>query len=128
MKAPLPVLQQLVKSGHLHGLTGNQPPQREQASLQALLSIRSRTFLHEYDMLFRRVSLWLFAQGYALTNYQPHHVLACVCALYAEQREVREMISSRHALKYGTGAPTQGAIVVLSNLLVHFTELTNTSR
>ena len=121
-----PQLQQLVTSGHLRPLEvgeGDRYQQREKSALEALLRIKPRTYLHDYDVLFRRVSLWLLVEGYMLTNYQPHLVLARVCGLFAAPEEVRQMVNCRHALKYDTGAPTTIAREVLRSLLICFRDL-----
>lgn len=115
------LLLQLQQTEHLRVSRPGPDQQRELQALARLQRLQHPTFLQRYDQLFRWVSLWLLACGYALTNYQPHQVLAQVCALFVDPGQVRELIRCRHALKYGARAPSRAGESVLAELLAHFT-------
>ena len=122
------LLPKLLSSGHLLRASAGQDQAREQRALAALLSIPRRTYLQEYDVLFRRVSLWLLDQGYTLSNYQPHQVLVQVCALFAPREKVRVMVGCRHALKYDREKPSAAGIATLTDLLLAFSCLATEER
>ena len=110
-------LHQLVQSGQLISASSASYQQREQRGIDRLLSLPIRTYLQDYDLLFRHVSLWLSTQGYELTNKQPHLVLAKVCGQLAPRTSVGEVIRCRHALKYQGETPTGIAQAALATLL-----------
>lgn len=118
-----PLLPKLLSSGHLLRASAGQGQAHEQRALAALMRVRHRTYLQEYDVLFRRVSLWLLDQGYILSNYQPHQVLIQVCALFAPREKAREMVGCRHALKYNREKPSAAGLATLTELLVAFSGL-----
>ena len=122
-----PLLPRLVESGHLLKTNNVHSQAREERALHALLSIRAPTFLQEYDALFRRVSLWLHGQGYGLTNYQPHQVLAQVCTLFVPLAQVREMVRCRHNIKYEALPATSVGTATLHRLLECFSCVTDAS-
>ena len=111
------VLHQLLQSGQLVASLAESYQQREQRGLDRLLRLPVRTYLQNYDLLFRHVSMWLSTQGYELTNKQPHLVLAKVCGQLAPRTSVGEVVRCRHALKYQGETPTGVALAALSTLL-----------
>lgn len=111
------VLHQLLQSGHLVAASSESYQQREQRGLDRLLRLPVRTYLQDYDLLFRHVSLWLSTQGYELTDKQPHLVLAKICGQLAPRTSVGEVVRCRHALKYQSETPTGVALAALSTLL-----------
>lgn len=110
-------LQQLQLSGHLVEARSAAYREREQQSLARLQRLRPRTYLQEYDLLFRYVSRWLLNRGYELTGKQPHHVLARVCELFMQGPQVQEVIRCRHAMKYHASMPSPQSIDALSALI-----------
>lgn len=66
----------LAKSRELHLL------EKELVSLGKLQRKEPKTYLTKYDILFRYVSIWLFWQGYVLTNLKPHKVFKSVQLLF----------------------------------------------
>lgn len=112
-----PFLNKFLQSGQLVRSSGKEYQVREQRSLDRLQRLPSRTYLQEYDLLFRYVSLWLVEQGYELTNKQPHRVLTQVCEQFMSHPQVQEVIKCRHALKYDGSTPTSQAISTLSKLI-----------
>lgn len=110
-------LHQLQLSGHLVQARSTAYQEREQQSLERLQRLPARTYLQEYDLLFRYVSRWLLNRGYELTGKQPHQVLARVCESFMQSPRVQEVIRCRHAVKYHTGNPSPQGIDALSALL-----------
>ncbi|RFP64360.1 hypothetical protein D0N36_14315 [Hymenobacter lapidiphilus] len=110
------LLASLCHSGHLRPLADEHYRRQEQQSLLRLLANPRRTFLQDYDVLFRYVSLWLLARGYVLSNHQPHQVLSRVCGQLAPPALVQQVVSSRHAIKYDGRPPTPAAVASLSQL------------
>lgn len=115
-----PVVLQLQQSGHLLRVADSYYRFEEERALNRLLKIQPRTFLQDYDVLFRYVSIWLLEQGYVLTNYQPHQVLARVCEQVIDRQQVSELIRCRHELKYDGLPATKGGSAALLQLLSHF--------
>jgi hypothetical protein len=111
------VLVQLQQSGHLLQPSSTAYQVREQQSLSRLQCLMARTYLQEYDLLFRYVSRWLMGRGYELTGKQPHKVMSRVCEQFMSHPQVREVIKCRHALKYEGSTPTSQAISTLSKLM-----------
>ena len=111
------MLRRLENSGHLLKAGDDHYRQQEQLALLKLLTLRRPTFLQEYDLLFRWVSLWLLRAGYRLTNHQPHQVLAQVCEQLVPREQVHEMVRCRHALKYERQLPSAAGRAALTTLL-----------
>lgn len=107
----------LVKSGELQLL------ERELQSLGKLQKKEPKTYLTNYDILFRYVSIWLFEQGYVLTNSKPHKVFQKVCNYFSDNQVVDEIISCRHSLKYDNLLPTEKAEKNLALLTQKFKDL-----
>ncbi|UOQ76527.1 hypothetical protein MUN84_18615 [Hymenobacter sp. 5516J-16] len=99
------LLSTLCHSGHLLRTNDDHYRRQEQRSIERLLARPRRTYLQEYDLLFRYVSLWLLERGYVLTGYQPHQVLMRVCCQHISPALVKEVVQSRHALKYNSLPP-----------------------
>jgi hypothetical protein len=95
----------LHQTGHLLPATDAAYWQREQRALAALQRQPQPTYLQQYDLLFRWVSLWLLQRGYRLSGHQPHQVLARVCEQFASAELVRGLVRGRHALKYDPSGP-----------------------
>lgn len=114
------LLTTLCRSGHLLCAADDHYRRQERHSMLRLLSRPRRTFLQEYDLLFRYVNWWLLARGYVLTGHQPHQVLARVCSQLAPAAVVAEVIRSRHALKYDQCPPTLAAEQGLAQLVSTF--------
>ncbi len=112
-----PFLHQLVQSGHLLPGPTRHSQEREQSSKERLERLPNRTYLQNYDLLFRYVNLWLGKRGYELSNRQPHQVLARVCAFLDSTAAVQEMIRCRHAMKYTGEPPTLEGSAALASLL-----------
>ena len=94
--------------------------QREHDSLVRLRR-QSAGFLNAYDRLFRHLSLWLLAQGYALTTVKPHQTLLHCCQRWQPRAQVMQMIQQRHGLKHGELKPSAAAFdPTLSALLAQF--------
>ena len=110
-------LTQLLQSGHLVLPTTEDYRVREQRSFERLQRLPVRTYLQEYDLLFRYVSLWLVEQGYELTNKQPHQILARVCEQFVPAGQVQEVIRCRHQLKYQGEEATSAGIAALTCLV-----------
>ena len=109
------VLNQLFQSGQVAASSRNY----QQRELDRLQRMPRRTYLQDYDLLFRYVSRWLGEQGYELTNKQPHQVLARVCEQFMPREQIQEIIRCRHALKYDEILPSVLAIELLQCLLQH---------
>ena len=114
------LLHDLQHSGHLAQARSNAYQKREQQSLVRLQRLPARTYLQEYDLLFRYVSRWLLNRGYELTGKQPHQVLARVCEQFACRTQIAEMIRCRHELKYHGAPISESAMRVLQSLIQHF--------
>jgi hypothetical protein len=114
-----PFLNKFLQSGQLVRSSGKEYQVREQRSLDRLQRLPSRTYLQEYDLLFRYVSLWLVEQGYELTNKQPHQVLAQVCEQFASREQVKEIVRCRHEFKYYETPPSEFAMASLQVLVDH---------
>jgi len=93
----------LVKSQEIEFL------EKELQSLNKLQEKQPKTYLTNYDILFRYVSIWLFGQGYVLTNLKPHKVFQKVCGYFSDSQVVDEIIACRHSFKYDKQAPTEQA-------------------
>jgi hypothetical protein len=113
---------QLHQSGHLTTIVAATYGQREERALAALRRVERPTYLQLYDLLFRWVSRWLLAQGYALTDHQPHKVLATVCQRIVEPAQVRELVRCRHSLKYDHVPPSAASKATLQELLLYFNQ------
>ncbi len=100
----------LVKSQELKLL------EKELQSLDKLQEKEPKTYLTNYDVLFRYVSIWLFGQGYVLTNLKPHKVFQKVCGYFSDSQVVEEIIACRHSLKYDKQAPSEQAEINLASL------------
>jgi hypothetical protein len=114
------LLTKLQQSGHLTTIIAATYGQREERALAALRWVEHPTYLQQYDLLFRWVSRWLLAQGYALTNHQPHQVLAAVCQQFVESTQVQELVRCRHSLKYDHVPPSAASQATLQELLLCF--------
>lgn len=71
----------------------------ERLRLKSQLLTTKFGYLNAYDRLFRYVSLALLAQGYRLTDKQPHQTLRAVAELQLDALHVTQMIALRHQLK-----------------------------
>lgn len=71
----------------------------ERLRLKSQLLTTKLGYLNAYDRLFRYVSLALLAQGYRLTDKQPHQTLRAVAELQLDALHVTQMIALRHQLK-----------------------------
>jgi hypothetical protein len=107
----------LAKSRELHLL------EKELVSLGKLQRKEPKTYLTKYDILFRYVSIWLFWQGYVLTNLKPHKVFQKVCSYFSDNQVVNEIISYRHSLKYDNLLPSEKAEKNLALLTQKFKDL-----
>lgn len=110
-------LNQFLQSGQLVRSSSIEYQVREQRSLDRLQRLPFKTYLQDYDLLFRYVSLWLVQQGYELTNSQPHQVLARVCEQFVSRAQVQEVVRCRHALKYQGDIPTAEGFAALTAIL-----------
>ena len=122
------LLQQLRASRHLLEACGPEYARKEQRALTMLLGVPRPTFLQRYDILFRWVSLWLLEKGYALTNEQPHQVLAKVCGLFTSAEQVQGLVRARHGLKYEQATPSTESKATLENLLKQLKKAVETER
>jgi hypothetical protein len=113
------ILQQLKHSGHLVQTRSPAYEEREKQSLVRLQGLPARTYLQNYDLLFRYVSRWLLNREYELTGKQPHQVLARVCEQFASRTQIEEMIRCRHELKYHDVPVSESAMQVMQSLLQH---------
>jgi hypothetical protein len=116
----LPILHQLQQASQLT-LINPSNLAREQRERDRLQRLPSRTYLQDYDLLFRYVSCWLGEQGYSFTNKQPHQALIRICEYLAPHLSVREVSRCRHALKYQQEVPTTEATAALVALLLVMT-------
>lgn len=77
-----------------------------------------QAYLALYDCLFRHVSIALLAQGYQLTERQPHQTLRRIVRQSAPDTQVQKMIAHRHALKKTAGSlDCERSIATLTKLL-----------
>jgi len=112
----LSILHQLQQSSQLMPVIPSNLA-REQRERNRLQRLPGRTYLQDYDLLFRYVSCWLGEQGYGLTNKQPHQALVRICEYLAPPLSVREVSRCRHALKYYHEEPTAEAVTALAAFL-----------
>lgn len=84
---------------------------------------RADGYLRDYDLLFRRVTRCLLAQGLEVGEHHPHRTLSAVLAAIGDVpvAEIEIMIRHRHALKYDPMTPPDPqALLVLRLLLARF--------
>ena len=119
---PLALVDPLLKNG---GLRRVSLPESAQASerndaWEARILSRPAGYLRDYDLLFRRVTRTLLAQGLDFGEYHPHRALAAVlgCISTVPADDIERMIRHRHALKYDRPlTPEPDAARILQQLL-----------
>ncbi len=102
---PPTLIHKLRRSGHILPAYNCQDLQDQELQSLARLRLKSQLlttkfgYLNAYDRLFRHISLALLAQGYRLTDKQPHQTLRAVAELQLDTLHVTQMIALRHQLK-----------------------------
>lgn len=128
---PVNTINTLRDEGCIESVAYYKPLQaKEKRALQRLLSVDlencdlKQIYLNSYDRLFRHISLALLAQGFALSDYQPHQTLRSIANLYEKPSHVSQMIALRHRLKKTDAmvdsAHYQSCLQTLSSLLARY--------
>lgn len=89
----------------------NELIQKELDSLHRLES-RNQNYLTRYDIFFRYVSILILKKGYSFTRNKPHKALLNICMDIFENvssRDIEEVITCRHDLKYNKKKPISNA-------------------
>lgn len=124
---PPTLIHKLRRSGHILPACNCQDLQEQELQSLARLRLKSQLlntkfgYLNAYDRLFRHISLTLLAQGYRLTDKQPHQTLRAVAELQFDALSVNQMIALRHQLKKTAEAKVeQSCADTLAQLLASY--------
>ncbi len=121
---PIASLEELSKQGYLVRLNTSllqQQALQKNQSWQHKLMKQQASFLVDYDLLFRRITHLLVAQGYDFSSLHPHQTLKKLLLLldnnvYSDA-ELSHLVECRHNVKYGfMDKATPQAVAILADL------------